>query len=226
MSSNIGKNKYIKRSRISERQFRVLLQHFCLDDTATRTALATGISRQTINRIFSLLRTRIRSLCEQESPLGGEVEVDESYFGARRVRGKKGRGAHGKIPVIGLLKRGGKVYTSIVKDCSRSSLMPVIQGKVIKDSRVFTDGWKSYHGLVLNGYKHYRIHHHENEFARGKNHINGIESFWSYAKRRLAKFNGISAKTFYLHIKECEFRWNHKNDMYQVLIHNFKQNPL
>jgi len=226
MSSNIGKNKYLNRAHISERQFRALLKHFSLDDTATRTSLTLDISRPTVNKIFKLIRKRIVLLCEQESPLGGEIEVDESYFGAKRIRGKRGRGARGKTPVIGLLKRGGKVYTKIVKDCSRASLMPVIKGKVIKDSSVYTDSWKSYHGLVLKGYKHYRIHHQDDEFARGKNHINGIESFWSYAKRRLSKFNGISAKTFYLHIKECEFRWNHKSNLYQLLLDNFRKNSL
>lgn len=88
--------------------------------------------------------------------------------------------------------------------------MPIIQGKVLEGSTIYTDGWKAYEGLILNGYDHYRIYHHENEFARGKNHVNGIEAFWSYAKRRLAKFNGLSPKHFYLHLKECEFRFNHR----------------
>ena len=226
MSRNKAKNKYLKRAHISEKKFRALLKHFCLDDTATKASLVTKISRPTINKLFSKLRLRLAASCEYESSLSGEIEVDESYFGPHRVRGKKGRGAFGKTPVIGLLKRGGKVYTQIVKDCTRASLMPVIQGKVIRESSIYTDGWKSYDGLVLNGYKHYRIHHTENEFARGKNHVNGIESFWSFAKRRLAKFNGISPKTFYVHVKECEFRWNHKQELYQLLLKTLKQNPL
>jgi len=86
--------------------------------------------------------------------------------------------------------------------------MPVIKGKVLEELTIYTDGWKSYDGLVLNGYKHHRIHHHENEFVRGKNHVNGIESFWSYTKRRLLKFNGIRKDKFLLHLKESQFRWN------------------
>ncbi len=117
----------------------------------------------------------------------------------------------GKIPVIGLLKRNGKVYTKIVKRCKRQDLMPIIKGKILEGSTVYTDGWKSYDGLVLNGYKHYRIYHSKDEFARGKNHINGIESFWSYTKRRLAKFNGLPKDKFLIHLKESEFRFNHKN---------------
>ena len=68
------------------------------------------------------------------------------------------------------------------------------------------DGWRGYNGLVDVGYsKHFRVYHGDNEFANGNRHINGIESFWSYAKRRLIKFNGVSKRTFYLHLKETEF---------------------
>jgi transposase-like protein len=113
----------------------------------------------------------------QSKPFTGEVEIDKSYFGVRRSRGKRGRGASGKIPVVGLLKLGGCVYVKIVDDCSRDSLRPIIKGQVLTNSTVYTDGWRSYDGLVLDGNRHHRIHHHENEFARGKNHVNGIELF-------------------------------------------------
>ena len=88
--------------------------------------------------------------------------------------------------------------------------MPVIQGKILEGSTIHTDGWSAYDGLILNGYDHYRVCHRQNEFARGKSHVNGIESFWSFAKRRLAKFNGLAGKYFVLHLKECEFRFNHR----------------
>ena len=110
---------------------------------------------------------------EEARSFAGEVEIDESYFGPRRVRGKRGRGAGGKTPVIGLLKRGGKVFTEIVENCSKAALMPIIKGRVLSEATVYTDGWKSYDGPVLDGYKHHRIHHHQNQFARGKNHRGG-----------------------------------------------------
>ena len=53
-------------------------------------------------------------------------------------------------------------------------------------------------------------YHTKDEFVRGKSHINGIESFWSFSKRRLGKFNGLKDEKFLLHLKECVFRWNHK----------------
>ena len=91
-------------------------------------------------------------------------------------------------------------FVTVVPNCSREELMPIIQGKILEGSTIHTDGWKAYDGLILNGYNHYRVFHHENEFARGKSHVNGIESFWSYAKRRFAKFNGLSDEKFLLHL--------------------------
>ena len=221
-------NKYIKRSRISEAKFRHILQLFCLDIDAQTIAIITGLSRNTINRHLRLIRERIAELCRQSSPFTGEIEVDESYFGARRIKGKRGRGASGKTPVFGILQRGGKVYTEIVPDCARKTLQAIIRGKVNPDSIIHSDKWPGYNGLVDMGYKkHFRVHHGSNEFARGKNHINGIESFWAYAKRRLEKFHGIHKSTFYLHLKECEFRFNNRNkNIYIILLENFRNKPL
>ncbi|MDR0630589.1 MAG: transposase, partial [Holosporales bacterium] len=84
---------------------------------------------------------------------------------------------------------------------------------------IYTDGRKAYDGLILNGYDHYRVFHNNNEFARGKCHVNGIESFWSFAKRRLAKFNGMCSSKFVLHLKESEFRFNNRhNNVVDVMI--------
>ena len=122
--------------------------------------------------------------------------------------------------VFGLLKRGDRVDTEIVPNASKAVLQAVIRGKADTESLIHTDGWRGYDGLVDLGFdKHFRVHHGQNEFARGPNHINGIESFWSFAKRRLAKFNGISRKTFYWHLKETEFRFNHRQgDLYKTLL--------
>ena len=104
----------------------------------------------------------------------GQIEVDESYFGARRVRRKCGRGARDKTIVFGLLKRGDKVYTEIVSDCKGVTLQRIIKGKDSIDSVIHSDGWRGYNGLVDFGYKkHCRVHHSKNEFARGNSHING-----------------------------------------------------
>jgi len=222
------RNKYTNRSRISEAKFRSLIKYFSLDLDAQRIAVLVHLNRNTVNRYLRLIRERIAQYCEQESPLQGEIEVDESYFGAKRIKGKRGRGAGGKTPVFGILERGGKVYTEIVPDCAKKTLQRIIRGKVKADSIIHSDHWRGYNGLVDMGYKkHYRVDHGVNQFTRGKGHINGIESFWSFAKRRLEKFRGVPKSTFYLHLKECEFRFNHREQhIYIIMLNMIRKNPL
>jgi len=221
-------NKYFIGSHISEAVFKEILKEFSRDSTATETASRTGVSRPTVNALYTKLRMRIGEISDEESKekFADESEIDESYFGARRVRGKRGRGALGKVPVFGILKRGGHVYTKIVENCSKAQLLPILKGKVLEGTRVYSDTWASYDGLVYN-YDHYRVRHSHNEFARGKNHINGIESFWSWAKRRLQKFNGMHKKHFAVHLKECQWRFNHrKENLYAILLLELRKNPL
>lgn len=222
------KNKYLNHAHISERKFKEILKYFCADETASKTSFYTKVTRKTINRIFNLLRKRIQELnIHDDEIVSGDIEVDESYFGAKRIRGKRGRGAGSKIPVFGLLKRNGIVYVQVVKNCSKEQLIPIIKGKVLEGSTIYSDGWKSYDGLILNGYKHYRIYHSHNEFARGKNHVNGIESFWSYTKRRLSKFNGIKKERFEIFLKESEWRFNNrKNNIYMILLKDLRKRAL
>jgi transposase len=222
------RNKYINRSRISEAKFRALVKYFSLDLDAQRIASLVGLNRNTVNRYLRLFRIRIAEYCELEFPLQGEIEVDESFFGPKRVKGKRGRGAGGKTPVFGILERGGKVYTEIVPDCAKRTLQRIIRGKVEPDSIIHSDHWRGYNGLVDMGYKkHFRVNHGANQFVQGKGHINGIESFWSFSKRRLDKFHGLPKSTFYLHLKECEFRFNQREqDIYQVMLKMIREKPL
>ena len=200
-------------NKISTQKRNKIFACFCEDITATATAKLAGVNRNTVNYYYNKIRKILLLESLQEGGIEtGEFELDESYFGAKRVRGKRGRGAAGKTPVFGLLKRGGRVFVKIVKNCSKEELLPIIQGKILEKSVVYTDGWRAYDGLLLNGYEHYRVFHSENEFARGKSHVNGIENFWSFAKRRLAKFNGCASDKFLIHLKECEFRYNHRNE--------------
>ena len=156
-------------------------------------------------------RKSIAEYCNQESKkLNGELELDESYFGGKR-KGNRGRGAKNKTIVFGILERKGKIYTKIVENVSAEILMNEIKNKTEKGSVFYTDGWKSYASLEQFG-KHNIIKHDENEFAKGRNHINGIEGFWSYAKERFHKYHGIDKKNYPFYLKEMEFRFNHRNE--------------
>jgi transposase len=221
-------NPYSARSRISATRFRNFVRCFALDLTASQAAQIAGVNRNTANALYRKIRVRIAEDCENSSPLAGEIELDESYFGPRRVPGKHGRGAGRKTIVFGLLKRHGKIYTQIVPNCTRKTLRTIIEGRVDRTSTLYSDGLKSYNGLVDVGFaQHFRVQHNQDEFVRGTTHINGIESFWSFAKRRLQRFNGIPAQTFYLHLKECEWRFNHRgDDLYRSLLKLLRRNPL
>ncbi len=202
---------------------------FCLDLTASDAARITGVSARSVNDIYLKLRVRLAYECERRRPFkGGEVEVDESYFGPRRVRGKRGRGAARKTIVFGIFKRDGRVYTEVVPDCSKSTLSAVIRGKIKPEVVIHSDGWPGYDGLVDVGYeKHFRVHHGKGQFVNGKSHINGIESFWGYAKRRLVKFNGVPEHTFYFHLKETEYRFNlRRGNLYATLLAVLKSRPI
>ncbi len=110
------------------------------------------------------------------------------------------------------------MFVTVVPDCSREELMPIIQRKILEGSTIHTDGWKAYDGLILNGYNHYRVFHYENEFARGKSHVNGIECFWSYAKRRFSEFKGLTDDKFILLLKKTKARFNHRNNNFTAFV--------
>jgi len=214
-------NRIIKRVRLSERKFNLLVRCFATDVTATDCADIVCVHRNTTTRYF----TKFRELIEyyqrkkRQSFLSeDDTEVDESYFGPSRVRGKRGRGAGGKIAVVGLLERDGRAFTKPVDACSRAELLPIIRKKVQSGADVYTDGWRSYDALAVYGFNHKQITHEQDSFSDGAGkHINGIESFWSYAKRRLAKFNGIPEDKFRTYLLETEWRFNHRGCVKKVL---------
>ena len=187
-----------------------LLKYFCAGTTARSAAELTGVNRNTSILFFHKLREVIFDELAASEPglMGGEIEVDESYFGGRR-KGKRGRGAAGKVPVFGLLKRGGKVHVVIIPNARSDTLFPIIRGKVRPDSIVYTDSFGAYDVLDVSEFQHVRINHSE-LFAEDLNHIIGIENFWNQAKRHLRCYNGIPQQHFHLFIKECEWRFNHR----------------
>ena len=210
----------VRKGRLSKYKQDRLIEHFVSGSTALTAASLCSVNRKTAAFFFLRLREIIvlELEAESEAMFGGEIEVDESYFGGKR-KGKRGRGAAGKIPVFGVLKRGGRVYTKIISDASSETLIPIIKRKVIPDSIVYSDSWKAYNVLDVSDFKHFRINHSE-LFADKKNHINGIENFWNQAKRHMRKFNGVPKAQFVLYLKECEWRFNNSDPSTQWSIIN------
>ena len=199
---------YERRSRLSSRQQSELIKLFVAGATARTAGELVGVHRNTAVSYFMRL-SRLITAHLPSYRLSGEVEADESYLGGVR-KGKRGRGAAGKITVFGLLKRSGKVYTAIIPDARTETLMPIIEEQVEPDSIVCTDTFKAYNALDVSCFHHYRINHNRLLAKRG-NHINGIENFWNQAKRHLRRFNGIKPEHFYWFLKECEWRFNGGN---------------
>ena len=171
---------------------------------ARTAAKLVGVNKNTAALFYHRLREIVAARIEDESPIRGEVEIDESYLGGRR-KGKRGRGAAGKVAVFGILKRGGRVYTKMIPNTSRAVLMPIIKAKIELD----TDTYVTYDSLDVSGFHHHRINHRQAFAAKGGNHINGIENFWNQTKRHLRRYNGIPKHHFHLFLKECEWRFNY-----------------
>jgi len=217
-------------SKLSSYRVAKIVECFCLDIDASKTAQLLRLNRKTVNRYFGTFRRLIQQYQTTEmAQFVGIVELDESFFGPNRVRGrpgprKRGRGTT-KQPVFGIYERNGRIYTELVTNCSALTLQKIIRGRVSPDSVILTDGWRGYDGLVDVGFdKHLRINKSKHFVSKGV-HINGIEAFWSFTKRRLAKFNGVK-KNFELHLKECEWRYNKTpSQLRRELRQMIRQNP-
>ena len=198
----------MRKSRLSQYKQKRLIELFVAGATARTAASLVGVNTKTAVYYYHRLREVVYDNSDNASQLEGEIEVDESYFGGRR-KGKRGRGAAGKVPVFGLLK------PAMIPDAKTKTLMPIIRQKVKPDSIVYTDCWRGYNALDVSEFKHYRINHSE-LFADKHNHINGIENFWNQAKRHLRKFNGVPKEYFHLYLKECEWRFNNSDPKTQL----------
>ena len=143
----------IKYSKLSDYKIKKILKCFCSDIDATKTAEILGLNRKTINHYFRIFREVIFEKQQQDLSLFfGEIELDEAYFGAKRLRGvnmpqKRGRGTW-KQAVFGVFERDGRVYTELIPNAKSETLRKVIRGKVSLESILFTDGWRGYSGLL------------------------------------------------------------------------------
>jgi transposase len=199
-------------------KFLTAIKLFELDTSVRESAKQLGLAYNTVYHIYQILRHAIVLTDTNNQSFSGEIEMDESYFGGRR-KGNRGRGAAGKVPVFGILERGGKVKVEVVPDVKGDTLLELAIRKVKRGSLIYTDRFRSYNGLVSYGFKHRRIDHGK-RFANGKVYINGIEGFWSFAKERLMKYHGVNPMKFPFYLKELEFRYNHRDgDLFNDLLH-------
>jgi len=210
-----------RKPHLSANQKRKLLKYFCVgDNTASGVAKLTGVSRNTVNHWFTHFRASIMEDSRIAPRFMGEVEIDQGIFGKRSKKkqlrdlqyGIKPKVVNNQVKVLGILNREGKVYTKIIPREDRATIFPIVHMVIEPGTTIYTDHWRAFETLGIEGYNHTKIKHSEAFTDKDGNHINGIEAFWSFVKRRLTRFNGLSKRTLPLHIKECEYRYNLKND--------------
>ena len=220
-----GDNKYYRHSRISELKFRSLVRHFAQDLSATDAAQLTGLTRKSATSIFLKIRQRIAEDCLRRSPfVTGTIKATESHSCTLCVCGRRGCGTATGKPVFTLLVHENRIHTQIIPDCRKAPLRAIIRGRYVADEVLLNNGWHGYHGLVDVEYeKPYGV---KNE-AAANGTLEEIENFWRFTKGRLEKFNGVSNRTFYLHLKECEWRFNRRDlDLYSELLELLRQHPI
>jgi transposase-like protein len=140
-----------------------------------------GVTYKCAYRIGHKIREHMAAV-DDEFPLYGQVEVDETMIGGRTEGGKRGRGAPNKTIVFGMMQREGQVMTKIVPDVRAKTLKPIIEENVLAGSTIHTDELRSYIGLTKKGYKHRTVNHGAGEYVRGQTHVNGLENFWKHLK--------------------------------------------
>jgi len=202
----------MKYSKLSHYELKKIIRCFVVDLTALQTSKITWFNRNTINRYYNIFRQCIyKQQCNKfKEYIGRDCEYDESFRWPKRIRGrpwksKRWRGTTEKI-VFGIYEREWWVFTELIPDASSRSISSIVRGHTDIETIIRTDKWKWYDWLVDVAYnKRLRVNHSK-WFVNKKTHINGIEAYRSFSRRRMAKFNGVS-KNFIWHLKECERRY-------------------
>ena len=192
----------------------------------------TGVTYKTAWRMFNKIRTLLDE--DDSEPLGGSVEMDETYFGGRRkgARGRPLRGDKKKTPIVGIVQRKGRVVARTTQDAKGSTLLPLIAKHVLPDTTVYTDEWTGYDGVPhmkdadgkSAGYKHRRIRHSAKIYVMGDIHTNSVEGFWSLIKRGIGGvYHAVSQKYLQNYLDEYSFRYNRRFDIQPMFMTFLRQ---
>lgn len=202
-------------SRLDSRTKTELVQRFAWGVPVYRQRFSLVASRPATERFYRLIRFAMAYAEHLREPFEGSLECDETTFGGAR-KGKRGWGAAGKVIVFGIIKRNGLVKAAPIPAHDRSSIMQVIQAQSREGSLYYTDEWQAYATLRLRG--DHVVIRKEKGRPVGRDHINGIEGFWSYAKNWLYPYRGVPKKFFHLYLGETCYRFNHRDEDLKPLI--------
>lgn len=204
---------------LTKEQWKEIIKWFLLEQSSQNIAIRTSLERGRVLRALTIVR---RALTRDVPEIfSGTVEVDETYLGGqwknkrkiiRDAGTKRGRGTK-KQPVFGILCRNGTVWAEVVNDVEAGTLQPLITRQVTPGSVVCSDTWRAYTGIASRGFVHRLVNHGEKQYSDGKgNHINGLEGFWGYLKRKLASKGGIRREKLPLYLGEYVWRYNHRKE--------------
>ncbi len=218
------KNKYIYRAKISENKFQRLLRLFCLDLTATQIAGATGINRNTVNRYMTEIRRRISEYCRKEDA----EEIPKAHEMCFLDSIEKGESSNGLTRLIGIAKNNGKISCHIIPEKKMAQLQYSNASRENGNRYRFVGEGEYYAGLIdLKRMKYFKLKSGGNETHRNGGGIDICEGFWGIARGRLQRFRGLKTSTLPLHIRECEFRYNHsQKELYPLLLRIIREQPL
>lgn len=219
------KNKYIKRAKITEVKFRLLLRFFSHDLDAQTIADLVRLNRNTINRYLRLIRLRLVEICNQDFNKSRRFFIDENTN--PQIFKKKHTSKYKNNQVFGIVKNGTKIHAQIAPHYITPTLQAFVRGDLPPEQTIHIKNYCNCDSIVDVGCnKQYRIIK-SLKADSGTTSIDIVEAFWSFAKLRLTKFYGIRASSFNLHLKECEFRFNHrKENLYKLLLCIFRNSPL
>ena len=201
--------------RIDEAIKRKILDYFCLGVPVYRLRFHDLASRPVLDRFYRCCRMVMALDQECMEPFDGDLELDETMFGGRR-KGKRGWGASGKVIVFGILKRNGQVRVFPIPRRNREEMMRLVRINTKPGSLYFTDDWHAYASLALRG--NHVVVRKSGGIPMGRDHINGIEGFWSYAKHWLYPLRGVPKKLLHIFLGEISYRFNHREENLYPLI--------
>jgi len=203
---------------LSRAEWKRLLRWFLLGLSSAATSREAGLGREQVLRALTMVREAM--VMDIPPVFEGVVEIDETYLGgswrnkrkSTRIQGsKRGRGTS-KQAVFGILCRSGQVWAEVVPNVEANTLMPLLRKQVAKGSIVCSDTFRSYTGVAARGYVHRFVKHDQQEYVDAQgNHINGLEGFWGYLKRKLVAKGGIRRERLPLYLAEYVWRYNHRS---------------
>ena len=213
-----------QKTRISPYWKGRLIEFFCLGVPAYRLRFQVPLNLKTIQRWFQILREVIyENQVMAIHALSGEIEMDETMFGGKRP-GKRGWGATGKHMVFGILQRDGIVLSFPITSRGKQELIPLMTVHTKPGSLYYTDDWHAYTFLPIRG--NHVIIKKELGKPRGRDHINGIEGFWSYAKHWLYHYRGVPKQYFHFYLKEIEWRFNNRDKNLVTILRKYLNQPV